>query len=679
MNRSFSFGLRVLALCVVMTKFCAPQAIAQEEAAERPESAPDAGVSTAFPDPPVGVATESTRAANAAVRGRLPFSDEEDFELAQRGFLAKIEDDLILNEDGTPAWQVTKYDFLEGEAPDTVNPSLWRQSKLNSIHGLFEVVDGIYQLRGYDLSVMTLIRGESGWIVIDPLISPAVAKASFELAQRTLGERPITGVIFTHSHVDHFGGVRGLISEEEIEARDVPVLAPKGFTEEAVSENVMAGNAMVRRSMLMFGQTLGAGETGHVGTGLGQAVSFGPVGFIHPTREIGETGTILEIDGVTFEFMDAAGTEAPAEFMFYLPEFKAFCSAEVVTRNFHNVLTSRGAKVRDALAWSKVIDEALVRYGDKSAVLFASHHWPVWGGEALREHLRLHRDNYRYVHDQTLRLANSGETPVEIAEQLAEPDFASREFSVRGYYGTLNHNSKAVYQRYFGWWDGVPANYYALPPVEEGRRYVEYMGGSDAVLKKAQVSFEAGDYRWTAKVLNHLVFAEPENESAKAWLAASYEQLGFQAESGSWRNYFLTAAKELRDGIEDLPDFPLNNPDFVRAIPTETLFDAIAARYDPSKMRRDPFIMMFDFPDTGEKVTLFVGKSVAFPRMGGVENPTVTLTVSRKNFDALLVQTANPQQLMAEGEMVITGEAPAAFAYLLALDQFQFWFNVVTP
>lgn len=665
MNASMTPGLRALIFSFV---FFALTTLGISEQEEAPT-----------PSPPVGIATEVTKNANAAILERLPFDDERDFELARRGFLAKIEDDVILNEDGSPAWGVSKYDFIKGDAPPTVNPSLWRQSKLNSIHGLFEVVDGIYQLRGYDLSVMTLIRGERGWIVVDPMISPAVAKASFALAQKTLGERPITGMIFTHSHVDHFGGVRGLISEEEIEARDIPLLAPIGFTEEAVSENVMAGNAMVRRSMLMMGPALPAGEAGHVGTGLGQAVSRGPVGLILPTREIEETGTIVEIDGVIFEFMNAAGTEAPAEFMFYLPEFKALCTAEVVTRNFHNVLTSRGAKVRDALGWSKVIDEALVAYGDKAELLFASHHWPVWGGEAARKHLVAHRDNYRYVHDQTLRLANAGETPVEIAEQLAEPDFATTDFSVRGYYGTLNHNSKAVYQRYFGWWDGVPANYFELPPAQEGRRYVEYMGGADAVLEKAQASFAEGDYRWTAKVLNHLVFADPENEAAKAWLAASYEQIGFQAESGAWRNYFLTGAWELRQGLAGLPDFPLNNRDFIQAIPTETLFDAIAVRYNPSKMNRDPYVLMFDFPDTKEKVTVFVGKSVVFPRMGAAENPVATLTVTRANFDALILRIATPQEMMTQGDLVITGETPAAFAYLLALDQFRFWFNVVTP
>lgn len=634
---------------------------------------------TATPEPPVGVATAATAAANAAVLKRLPFDDMRDFENAQRGLLAKIEDATIHNENGTVAWEVKRYEFLQGDAPATVNPSLWRQSKLNAIHGLFEVVDGIYQVRGYDLSVMTLIRGTEGWIVVDPPVTPAPAKAGFELARRTLGERPITGMIFTHSHVDHFGGVRGLISEEEIEARGVPVLAPAGFTEEAVSENLMAGNAMVRRGSLMFGNVLPPGETGHVGTGLGQAVSFGPAGFVHPTKEIAETGTAIEIDGVTFEFMDAGGTEAPAEFMFFLPQFKALCTAEVVTRNFHNVLTPRGAKVRDALEWSKVIDAALVRYGDQAEVAFASHHWPTWGAEAVREHLRAHRDNYRYVHDQTLRLANSGETPVEIAEALAEPEFAAGNFSVRGYYGTLNHNAKAVYQNYFGWWDGVPAHYFALPPVEESKRYVEFMGGAATVLEKARGSFETGEYRWAATVLNHLVFAEPENEAAKAWLAASYEQLGFQAESGAWRNYFLTAALELRRGLEGLPEFPLNNRDFVQAVPTERLFDAMAARFNPAKMRREPYVLRFDFPDTGERVTIFVGKSVAIPRMGGEEPATATVRLTRANFDALLVQEANPQQLMANGELVIEGEAPAAFAFLLALDTFRFWFNVVTP
>lgn len=650
-----------------------------QEAGVGAEAAATADAATTVSLPPAGVATETTRLANEAVAARLPLDDPKDLEDATRGLLGQIEEKAITNPDGSVAWTPSRYDFIDGKAPDTVNPSLWRQSRLNRIHGLFEVADGIYQLRGYDISVMTLIRGNTGWIVVDPMTSPAPSKAAFALAQKILGERPITGLLFTHSHADHFGGVRGIVSEAELAARPIPILAPAGFTEESVSENVMAGNAMGRRAIFQFGALLPSDAAGNVGTGLGQTLSVGPIGFVRPTEEIADGGAWREIDGVTFVFINAGGTEAPAEFMFYLPQFKALCAAEVVTKTFHNVLTPRGAKVRDALKWSKVIDEALVRYGAEVEVMFASHNWPTWGNEDIRTTLLHHRDKYRFLHDQTLRLANQGETLIEIAEALGEPDFAATDFSVRGYYGTMNHNSKAVYQNYFGWWDGVPAHLYALPPVEESRHYVEFMGGAEAALEKAKVSFGKGEYRWAATVLNHLVFADPGNEAAKQWLAAAYEQLGFQSESGAWRNYFLTGAMELRKGAPKLPPIQTGNRDFLSSIPTETLFDAMAVRFNPSKMRREPFVVAFEFTDTKEHVTVDVGRNVAFPRMETAEKPTVKLTLTRRDFDLLLLRETNPNELTANGRLVMTGDTTASLAFLLALDQFPFGFNVVTP
>ncbi len=628
--------------------------------------------------PPVGVATEATKVANTAMANRLPLASQTDFENANRGFLAKL-DAPILNEDGTVSWDVNRFDFIEGDAPDTVNPSLWRQGKLNRIHGLFEVVDGIYQIRGYDLAVMTLIKGKTGWIIVDPLTTPAPAKAGLELANKTLGERPVTGVIFTHSHADHFGGVRGIISEEDLAGGDLPVIAPAHFTEESVSENVLAGNYMARRAAFQFGGLLPAGNTGQVGTGLGQMLSVGNVGLIEPTLEISEEGGTQTIDGVTFEFLDAGGTEAPAEIVFYLPEFKALCGAEVVSRNFHNVLTPRGAQIRDTLTWSKVIDRMTVAFLDKSEVLFASHHWPIWGQENIAAALRNQRDNYRYVHDQTLRHANLGETMVEIAEKLPEPDFASQDFGVRGYYGTLNHNSKAVYQYYFGWWDGVPANYHRLPPADESKKYVEFMGGSEAVLEKSIASFNEGEFRWAATALNHLVFAEPENEQARAWLAAAYEQMGFQAESGAWRNYYLAGAAELRNGVPDTGEIRTANPELLKAVPTEKLFDAMAVRFNPEKMERDPYTVQFEFPDRNEVISVEVSKSVAFPRPVAAENPNATVTMDRTTFDLILAGDANFLTQVAQGNASVTGNPLAARAFMNSLDQFPFWFNVVTP
>ena len=628
--------------------------------------------------PPVGIATEATIAANKAVADRLPLASQTDFENANRGFLAKLEDP-ILNEDGTTSWDVNRFDFIAGDAPDTVNPSLWRQGKLNRIHGLFEVVDGIYQIRGYDLAVMTLIKGETGWIIIDPLTTPAPAKAGLALANKTLGERPVTGMIFTHSHADHFGGVRGIISEEDLESGDLPVIAPANFTEESVSENVLAGNYMSRRASFQFGGLLPANATGQVGTGLGQMLSVGNVGLIKPTLEIGKEGGTQIIDGITFEFFDAGGTEAPAEIVFYLPQFKALCGAEVVTRNFHNVLTPRGAQIRDTLTWSKVIDKMTIAFADKSDVLFASHHWPIWGQDNIKKALRNQRDNYRYVHDQTLRHANHGETMVEIADKLEEPDFAASDFGVRDYYGTLNHNSKAVYQYYFGWWDGVPANYHRLPPAEEAVKYVEFMGGADAVLEKSIASFNKGEFRWAATALNHLVFAEPDNEKARAWLAASYEQMGFQAESGAWRNYYLAGAAELRNGLPEVGEIRTANPALLKAVPTEKLFDAIAVRFNPEKMERDPYTVQFEFPDRDEVISIQVNKSVAFPRHIAAENPNATVTMDRATFDLILAGEANFLAQVAQGKASVSGNPLVARAFMGSLDQFNFWFNVVTP
>ncbi len=629
-------------------------------------------------EPPVGIATEATIVANAALAERLPLESQTDFENANRGFLAKL-DAPILNEDGTISWDVNRFDFIEGDAPDTVNPSLWRQGKLNRIHGLFEVVDGIYQIRGYDLAVMTLIKGDTGWIIVDPLTTPAPAKAGLALANKTLGERPVTAVIFTHSHADHFGGVRGIISEEDLEDGAVQVIAPAGFTEESVSENVLAGNYMARRAAFQFGGMLPAGKTGQVGTGLGQMLSVGNVGLIEPTYEIGEDGETMTVDGMIIEFLDAGGTEAPAELVFYLPKFRALCGAEVISRNFHNVLTPRGAQIRDTLTWSKVIDRMSRKFGDKSDVLFASHHWPIWGQENIAAALRNQRDNYRYVHDQTLRLANQGGTMVEIAEQLPEPHFAATDFGVRGYYGTLNHNSKAVYQFYFGWWDGVPANYHRLPPAEEAAKYVAFMGGADEVLEKSIASFNAGKYRWAATALNHLVFAEPENEKAKAWLAAAYEQMGFQAESGAWRNYYLAGAAELRNGVPDDGEIRTANPELLKAVPTEKLFEAMAVRFNPEKMERDPYTVQFEFPDTNEVIAIEVNQSVAFPRPVAAAEPNATVTMDRATFDLILAGEANFLAQVATGNASVAGNPLVARSFMNSLDQFAFWFNVVTP
>lgn len=628
--------------------------------------------------PTPGTATETTRQTNAALAARLDLSPGSDGDDARRDRLAFIEDEAILAADGTLVWSIPQFDFLDADAPDTVNPSLWRQSQLAAHHGLFKVMDGIYQVRGYDLAVMSVIEGETGWIIVDPLTTNETAAAGLKLVNETLGERPVTGVLYTHSHADHFGGARGVISDADV-AAGVPVLAPVGFSESAVSENLIAGNQMSRRSTLMFGNTLPRTTTAHVGSGLGPGLPNGTISLLLPTEEIEGRGTVRVIDGVTFEFIDAAGTEAPAEFMFYLPEKRALCTAEVATATFHNVLTPRGAKVRDALKWSRAIDYVLAEYGDTSDVVFASHHWPTWGQENVARYLAGQRDIYRYVHDQTLRNANAGATMIEAAEAVEEPGFQGADFATRGYYGTLNHNAKAVYQHYFGWWGGVPADYNRLPHEQTAARYVEAMGGAGAVLQIGQDAFAAGDYRWAAEVFNHLVFADPENQDGRDWLAATYEQLGFQAESGAWRSYYLTGAAELRRGVPDVGNPQLGNADFLKAVPSRDLFDALAARYNPDKMDRDPFVVVFEFTDRGETVSLLVEEAVIVPRDGATEDATATVTMDRLDFDRLILGEAAPLGLITSGKMQISGQRGAVSAMFDALDQPDFWFDTVEP
>jgi alkyl sulfatase BDS1-like metallo-beta-lactamase superfamily hydrolase len=635
-----------------------------------------AAIEAGLPTP--GTATEATKQANASLANRLDLTPGSDGEDARRDRLSYIEDEAILAADGSVVWAIPQFEFLDGDAPETVNPSLWRQSQLASHHGLFKVMDGVYQVRGYDLSVMSVIEGETGWIIVDPLTATETAAASLQLVNDTLGERPVTGVLYTHSHADHFGGVRGVISDEDV-AAGVPVLAPIGFSENAVSENLIAGNQMSRRATLMFGNTLPRSTTAHVGSGLGPGLPNGTISLILPTEEIEGRGTVRVIDGVTFEFIDAAGTEAPAEFMFYLPEKRALCTAEVATATFHNVLTPRGAKVRDALKWSRAIDYVLAEYGESSDVVFASHHWPTWGQENVADFLASQRDIYRYVHDQTLRNANAGATMVEAAEAVEEPAFQADDFATRGYYGTLNHNAKAVYQHYFGWWGGVPADYNRLPHEETAARYVDAMGGADSVLEIGQNAFSTGDYRWAAEVFNHLVFAQPENQEARDWLSATYEQLGFQAESGAWRSYYLTGAAELRRGLPNVGDPQLGNADFLKAVPSIDLFDALAARYNPAKIDRDPYSIVFEFTDTGETITLLVEKAVIVPREGAAEDPAATVTMDRLNFDRLILGEAGPLGLVTSGKMKIGGKRGAVSAMFDALDQPDFWFNTVTP
>lgn len=632
-------------------------------------------------EPPApGTVTKATAEANAKVTAALPLGDPSDLADATRGRIAQLEGGVIRNAKGDVVWDANSYAFVKGDAPASVNPSLWRQSKLNAEHGLFEVTPGIYQFRGYDISVMTIIRGKTGWIIVDPLTAVESAAAGMELVKKTLGDRPITGIVFTHSHGDHYGGVAAIAAPEVLASGKIPIIAPHGFTDEAISENVIAGIYMGRRAGFQFGAALPRTATGQVGTGLGQVLpSNNRASLAKPTMEVAKGAAPVVIDGVTFEFIDAAASEAPAEFMFYLPEFKALCSSEVATGTFHNVLTQRGAKARDTLNWSKAIDTALRSYGDKSDVVFGSHNWPTWGAGNVQTFLTHHRDTYRFIHDQTMRLANSGETATEIAEQVGEPAFAKTDFSTRGYYGTYNHNAKAVFQYYFGWWDGVPANYNRHVPTEESARYVAAMGGAKKALDVGIKAFDAGDYRWSSTVFNHIVFADPTNAGAKHWLAASYEQQGFQAEAGTWRNVFLQAANELRNGVPK-PRLDIAGAGVIRAVPTANLMDALAARFNPAKSTRPNTTVQLVFTDRGEAIAMHVGESVLFPSVGQrLAAPTATLTTTRTTFDGLILQTIDIGEAVQSGALKFEGDPTVIAAMFGALDKPEMVFNVVTP
>ncbi|HET7507720.1 MAG TPA: alkyl sulfatase dimerization domain-containing protein, partial [Solirubrobacterales bacterium] len=479
--------------------------------------------------------------------------EEEDFLEARRGLVAPFDPPRVETADGKVIWDLESYGFLAEECPDTADPSLWRQSRLNCIAGLFELAPGFYQLRGFDLSNMHVVEGKEGIIVIDPLISAETAAAALALYREHRGNRPVTGLVYTHCHIDHFGGAKGIVSPEEVRDRGIPVIAPEGFLEHAVSENVYAGTAMGRRAGYMYGAALRRGPDGQIGSGLGQTTSLGTMTLIPPTLDVTATGQEETVDGVRMVFQLTPGTEAPAEMNFHFPQHRVLCIAENATHTMHNLLTLRGALVRDPHVWAAYLDEAVELFGADSDVLFAGHHWPRWGSERIVEYLRKQRDLYAYIHDQTLRLINQGLTGREIAEELELPPELAEEWHCRGYYGSVSHNAKAVYQRYMGWFDGNPAHLWEHTPVESARRYVQFMGGGERLLEQARQSFEEGDYRWVAEVVNHLVFAEPENEAARELQAQALEQLGYGAENATWRNFYLAGAEELRHGPTGTP------------------------------------------------------------------------------------------------------------------------------
>ncbi|MBJ7457721.1 MAG: MBL fold metallo-hydrolase [Thermoleophilaceae bacterium] len=617
--------------------------------------------------------------SNAGVKMRLPFEDREDFEDAQRGFVGTLTDTVIAGTEGRVVWDAAAYEFLDGECPDSVNPSLWRQSQLAAIHGLFEVTRGIYQVRGLDLSNMTIVEGDTGVLVIDPLISAETAAASLALYREHRGDRPVTAMLYTHSHIDHFGGARGILTEAEAQSGEIPIYAPEGFLEHAVSENVYAGGAMTRRATYMFGAKLPKNPHGQVGTGLGQTTSLGSVGLIPPTVSITHTGQEVTVDGITMVFQMTPGTEAPAEMNFYFPDHKALCMAENATHNLHNVITLRGALVRDARVWSTYLDESIELYASGADVMFAQHHWPRWGSERIVDFLSKQRDIYAYIHDQTLRLLNKGLVGSEIAEQLELPPSLEREWHLRGYYGSLSHNVKAVYQRYLGWFDGNPAHLWPHPPEEAAKRYVKLAGGSAALIANAEEAYAAGDFRWVVEVVNHLVFAEPENSAAKELQARALEQLGFGAENGSWRNFYLTGALELREGVAEAPArvAPL---DFVRGLTNEQMFDAMAIQIDGPKGGDLEAAVRWIFTDSGDEYLLTLKNGVLTHRKKRVTSEVdATIEIERMAMNEIAAQVGSVENLFASGRLSIVGDSAKLATIFSLVDQPDPGFAIVTP
>lgn len=612
----------------------------------------------------------------------LPFEDTRDFVNANKGFIATRKDPLIKNKKGKVVMDLERFDFMKKEAPATVNASLWRQGQLNSIHGLFEVCEGIYQIRGFDLANMTLVASENGWIIIDVLTSEEVAAAAMELVEEHLGKRPVKAVIITHSHIDHFGGINGVVSQEEVTAGTVEIIAPEGFYESSISENILAGNGMSRRAMYMFGTLLPTDSSAFIGNGLGQSVSVGTYGILKPTTTIQETGQQLNIDGIDIIFQNTPGAEAPAECMFYFPQYKAFCQAEEINHTLHNLYTLRGAEVRNGLKWAKYIDESIQLFGEEVEISFGSHHWPTWGKKDIHELWKKQRDVYKFIHDQTLYLANNGYTMLEIAEMIQLPKSLSSYFANRGYYGTLSHNAKAQYQLYYGWFDGNPATLHALPPTEAATKYVEYMGGSAQILEKVQQDIDKGEYRWAAMVLNHLIFAEPKNQSARNLLAKTYQQLAIRAESGPWRNFYLTGAQELQEGIITKHSFGSSSrADIITKMSLENFYDYMAVRLDRTKAVGKEYTFNLIFPDVNETISLYLENEVLHNRPGVLaENPTATITMDRSVFNDLITNKAIAKDKMVSGEIKIEGN-PRAYGDFqqMVAKRFDLLFNIIEP
>lgn len=641
------------------------------------QAAPAATPQLATPKP----ATAATRAANAAVLKALPFQDKQDFEDAQRGLIAAPDlTELRATHGNVGASLAALRAQVDGKpVPDTVNPSLWRNSQLLANYGLYKVTDRIYQVRSLDLANMTFIQGDTGWIVLDTLSYSETARAAFDLVSKYLGQRPIVAVVFSHSHGDHYGGIRGIVSDADVKAGKVRIVAPEGFMEEAVSENVIAGNAMNRRAVFMGGAPLPVNPQGRLGAGLGVFGAPGTLSLMSPTDTISKDGQEMVIDGVKMVFQLTPGTEAPAEMNTWFPQFKAMWMAENTTNTLHNLLTLRGAQVRDATKWVDGVNATIANYGSNIEVKFQSHHWPMWGHDRIISYFEKQRDAYKYIHDQSVRLMNEGYIGTEIAEAVKLPPELSNFWPNRGYWGTVKHNTRAVYQRYLGWYDSNPSSLDPLPPVPAAKKYVEYMGGEAAILARARKDFDNGEYRWLAEALRQVVYANPGNKEARELLADTYEQLGYQAEAPSWRAEYLQGAYELRNGVPNIRRMQSASSDTVRAMPPEMLFNYMAIRLNGPKAAGKHIVLNVALTDLNQQYALEVKNGVLnhFPKAR--PKADVTLALSKNVLERLQRKDLTIEQATASGDLRIEGKRDAFVQLLAMLDTFPTWFNIVTP